>query len=348
MKKIRTALVAAVALLAAVSSSIGNAAANYVAPIAFIVQDQTDGLKRALQRYVAEPLNAFADNWLTAFADTAFQTQYRQEFIVGFEQHISLLRDTVTTDAVIQGNTCVFLVADSGSADAVTRGVNGLIPARADNLTQNSCTLTEWHDLVRKTGFNVFASQGNQRQIMQMTSMGVLNRKIDSQIVTELNTGTVAIGAASTVPSVSLFQNGVVKLQNASVPWDSNITFLCQPSYLAFLEQAPEFTKAQYVDLRPYAGNDASWRDKPQAYRWRSALIVAHPNLPGKATTSEKSFLYHKTAIGQAANKEGLKTPVGYNEEQDYTWARASMFMGAKLLQNAGVVVFTTDGTIYG
>ena len=281
-------------------------------------------------------------------ADTAFQTQYRQEFIAGFEQHASLLLETVTTEAMIKGNQAIFLVADSGAATAVTRGVNGLIPARADNNTQNTCTLSEWHDLVRKTGFNVFASQGNQRQIMQMTSMGVVNRKVDSLIITELNTGTVTVGAASAVPSVSLFQNGRVKLSNASVPWDSNITFLCQPSFLAFLEQAPEFTNAQLVDLRPYAGETPSWRDKPMVYRWRNALIIEHPNLPGKATASEKSFLYHKTAIGQASDRGGIQTPVGYNEEQDYSWGRTSCYMGAKMLQNSGVVVFTTDGTVYG
>ena len=281
-------------------------------------------------------------------AADAFQTSYRQEFVVGFEQHVSLLRETVTTQAQIQGNQCVFLVVDSGGAAAVTRGVNGLIPARNDNETQNTLTLSEWHDLVRKTSFNIFASQSNQRAVMQMTTMAVVNRKIDSQIITELNTGTVAIGAASAVPTVSLFQNGRVKLSNASVPWDSNITFLCQPSYIAFLEQAPEFTNAQYVDLRPYAGTTASWRDKPLAYRWRNALIIEHPNLPGKATASEKSFLYHKTSIGHAADTGGLKTAVGYNEEQDYSYARASMFMGAKLLQNSGIVVFTTDGVAYG
>lgn len=281
-------------------------------------------------------------------SDVAFQTAYRDEFIAGFEQKQSLLRETVTTEAVIKGNTAVFLVADSGSGTtAVTRGVNGLIPARADNLTQNSCTLQEWHDLVRKTDFNVFASQGNQRQIMQDTTMGVVNRKIDDLIVTQLNTGTVAIGSSSTLPSVSLFQNGRVKLSNASVPWDSNITLLCQPAFLAYLEQAPEFTNAQYVDVRPYAGQEPSWRDKPMAYKWRNALIIEHPNLPGKGTTSEKSFLYHKSAIGQAADTSGMQTPVGYDQEQGYSFARCSLNMGAVVLQNAGIVVLTADGSAY-
>lgn len=280
-------------------------------------------------------------------ADTAFQTVYRQEFIAGFEQYQSLLRDTVTTEAVISGNTAVFLVADSGDATATNRGVNGLIPARADALDQYSCPLSEWHDLVRKTRYNIFASQSDQREIMQKTSMAVINRKIDDQIITELNTGTVTIGSSSTIPSVGLFQNGRVKLSNAAVPWDSNITLLTQPSFLAYLEQADEFSNADYVDVKPYTGGEQnpSWRDRPQAYRWRSTLIVEHPNLPGKGTSSEISFMFHRSAIGHAADTAGMQTEVGRNEEQDYSWARCSMFMGARLLQNAGVVLITADGS---
>jgi len=279
--------------------------------------------------------------------DQVFQTQYRDEFIAGFEQHVSLLRDTVTTEAVIKGNQAVFLVADSGDAEATTRGASGLIPARSDNQAQNTATLNEWHDLVRKTNFNIFASQGNQNHIMQMTTMAVINRKIDDLIITVLNTGTVTIGSSTTLPSVSLFQNGRVKLSNASVPWDSNITLLCQPAFLAYLEQAPEFASADYVNMRSYAGDDPSWRDQPMAYRWRNALICEHPNLPGKGTSSEISFLYHKNSVGHAANTDGMETPVGYNEEQAYSYARCSMDMGSVLLQNSGVVVITADGSDY-
>lgn len=280
-------------------------------------------------------------------SDTAFQRQYRQEFIAGFEQKQSLLRDCCTTEAVISGNEAIFLVADSGDAEAQTRGVNGLIPARADNNVQNTCLLTEWHDLVRKTRFNIFASQGNQRAVMQMTTMGVVNRKMDQQVIDELATGTITLGDSSTIPNVPLFQHGRVKLSNAEVPWDSNMCLVCQPSFLSYLEEAPEFSSADYVNTRPYTGeeNTADWRDRPQAYRWRSTLIIEHPRLPGKGTSSEISFLFHKAAIGHAAATDGLQSPVGYNEEQDYSWCRATIFMGAKVLQNSGIVVITHDGS---
>lgn len=278
-------------------------------------------------------------------SDTAFEIQYRQEFIAGFEQNQSLLRESVTTEAVVKGNQATFLVADSGGAEAVTRGVNGLIPARADNLSQPVATLVEWHDLVRKTSFNIFASQGNQREIMQKTSMAVVNRKIDSDIITELNTGTVNTGTAVTA-SIALFTKAQAILQNAGVPWDSNITALVTPAFMAYMRQTKEFSSAEYVGgKKPWESGDPNWRDKPIAYFWMGVVWIVHPNLPGKTTNAEKCFLYHKSAIGHAVNSAGIQSPVGYDEEQDYSWARCSIDMGSQLLQNSGVVVMNHDGS---
>lgn len=277
-------------------------------------------------------------------ADTAFQIQYRQEFIAGFEARQSLLRDTVTTEATIKGNQATFLVADSNSATAVTRGVNGLIPARADNLNQYTATLAEWHDLVRKTSFNIFASQGNQRAIMQQTTMGVINRKIDSDIITELNTGTVALTAVVTA-SLQLVTKAKTILGNASVPWDSNITGLITPAFEAYLYSVKEFGNAEYINGKPLPGGDPAWRDKPTQIRWMGINWIVHPNLPGKGTTAEKCFLYHKSALGHAANVAGMTSVVGYDEEQDYSYARASIDMGSQILQNSGIVVINHDGS---
>lgn len=277
-------------------------------------------------------------------AETAFQTQYRQEFIAAFEQRQSLLRETVTTEVEIKGNTATFLVAGSGSATAVTRGVNGLIPARADDLTQSSVTLVEWHDLVRKTSFNIFASQGNQRDIMQKTSMAVVNRKIDSDIITELGTGTVNTGTAVTA-SVGLVLKAKTILGNSGVPWDGNIWGLITPAFEAYLLQTKEFASREYINGAPIPGADPAWRDRPSVYRWLDVNWVVHPNLSGKGTSAEKCFLYHKSAIGHAVNTGGIQTAVGYDEEQDYSFARTSAFLGSNILQNSGIVVINHDGS---
>lgn len=277
-------------------------------------------------------------------SDSAFQIQYRQEFVKQFEQRQSLLRTSCTTEAVIKGNQAVFLVAGSGGAAAVTRGINGLIPARADNLLQNTATLAEWHDLVRKTNFNVFASQGNQRAIMQETTMAVINRKIDTDIIVALQTATVNTGAAQPA-SLMLVTRAKTKLGNAQVPWDGNITFLITPAFEGYLMQIPEFANRLYINKPPTDGADAAWRDKVQMYWWNGAMWIVHPNLPGTGTNAEQCFAYHKSAIGNAFDSAGLETPVGYDEEQAYSWARASANIGTKVLQNSGIVLINHDGS---
>jgi hypothetical protein len=274
-------------------------------------------------------------------AATAFQTQYRQEFIASFEQRQSLLRSAVVTEAVIKGSTASFLVAGSGGASAVTRGVNGLIPARNDDLTQSSASLAEWHDLVRKTGFNVFGSQGDQKRIMQETTMAVINRKVDSDIIAQLDTATVAAGVASSTASLALVARAKTILGVAEVPTTEidNIFAVVTPAFMAYLMQVKEFASADYVEVKPFAG-------VPRQYlRWYGINWIEHPNLTGVGTSSEKCYLFHRNALGHAVDKAGLQSPVGYDEEQDYSWARASVYMGSKLLQNGGVVLMRHDGS---
>ncbi len=280
-------------------------------------------------------------------AETAFQIQYRQEFIAGFEQLISLLRGFTTTEAVIKGNQATFLVADSGGATAKTRGVNGLIPARGDNLSQPVATLVEWHDLVRKTDFNIFASQGNQRAIMQQTCMGVINRKMDQDVLTELATSTVNIGAAVTSNTLRVLRGKTV-LGNNDVPWDGNITFVVTPATEAYMMGENDFSSRDFTMNGPFDNADPAWKDRPQAYRWLGMNWCVHPNLTGDGgagSATEETYMFHKSAIGHAYNADDLEARAGYDEEQNYSWARCSIYMGSQLLQGSGVCIVAHDGS---
>lgn len=273
-------------------------------------------------------------------AENAFQTMYRQEFIKKFEQRESLVRKTVTTECEVKGNTAVFLTAGSGSATAKTRGANGLIPARADDLTQSSCILKEWHDLVRKNRFNIYAGQGKQREIMQMTTMAVVNRKIDEDIITALETGTQFAGVAAATASLALVMKAKAILGNADVPYDGNISALITPAFEAYLMQTEEFTSADYVNNKPFENGMSM-------FRWAGVNFIVHPNLTGAGTNAENCLMYHKEAIGHGCDKESVDTAVGYDSEQDYSFARCSAFMGSKLLQNTGVVQIRHDGSAF-
>lgn len=278
-------------------------------------------------------------------SQTAFQKQYRQETIAVFETGATLVRDTVTTEIVAKGDQAIFLTGGSDGAEAVTRGVNGMIPSRSDDFTQHTCQLAEWHDKPRQTRFNVFASQSDQRRVAQRTSVKVINRKIDQLIINELNTSTVNTGTAATA-SMTLCTRAKAILGNNKVPFDGRIYALITPAFESYLYTVKEFASADYVNIKPLPESALAFTNQPKAIEWLGIKWIVHPDLPGAGTATEKCFMYHQSAIGHAMDMERFNTAVGYNEEEDYHYTRTSCFMGSKLLQENGVVVINHDGSV--
>jgi len=273
--------------------------------------------------------------------DTAFQTMYRQEMIQGFEKRQSLVRKTTVTSADINGNQAVFLVADSGGATAVSRGVDGDLPTRPDNLNQYTATLQEWHDVPERTRFNIYASQGDGRRLMQETCMNVINRKIDEDIHNALGLATVTWGTAAPA-TIPLISKAKTKLGNAFADMDAPMYALITPAFHAYLMSFPQFTSADYVQM---PGWDSVPKDK--AFSWYGVNWIVDPALPGAGTNSATCFMYSMNAIGHACDTTNLNTAVGYDDKNDKSWARCSTFMGSKLLQNSGVVKMLHDDSAF-
>lgn len=280
-------------------------------------------------------------------AGAAPQTQYRQEFVLGFGQRQSLLKDTTTREMMIKGNQAIFMVVDS-SGTAVTRGTNGLIPAGDNNNTQVTCALAEKHDLRRMTGWNIFQSQGNQREIMQLNTMSVINRDIDSVILTELGNGTLDTGAAATA-SMTMISKAIASLGVNGAAMDGNLFAVISPAFLEYISNLPSWASADYVVVKPLAQNYPGWNAMDPKkmgmgfWEWKGVKWIVSNQLSGVGTSSCTCFMYHRNAIGHALNVDGIDSKIGVNEEHDYSWARCSLFHGAKLLQNTGVIRMIHD-----
>jgi hypothetical protein len=272
-------------------------------------------------------------------AATAYATIYRDEWIAGYERAQSKLRSTVSTDAMVNGREAVFLIATS-NREAVTRGPNGLIPAAVDDLTQSTLTLSEWHDLPQRTRFNIFTGQSDQREIMQRTSRNVINRHVDDVIIDALNTGTIEANTTGTATTMSkgLVNRARTMLRNADVS-DGRLFGLLTPAAWAYLSDLPSFTSVDYVNEKVLVEGGQEWA------RWMGITWTEHTGLPGVGTADATLFIYDSNAIGHAIATGDIQALAGYNEEQDYSWARTTVFDGAKLLQNAGVVKIHHDDT---
>jgi hypothetical protein len=276
-------------------------------------------------------------------SDPTFVTQYRKEQIATFEQRYSILRDTCIREMVIQGNAAVFQVSGSGNASAVTRGLNGLIPYFTTDNTQNTCTLAEAHAPFQRSSFNIFATQGNMKQVMHDEAIGTLNRNIDAVIIAQLDAATHATGSTALTAGMNMIGIAQVQLGVNNVPiWEEDNMFgVISPAFRHYLLQTTEFANGLYVDVKPAAGPVRRF------WRWLGINWLLHTGLTGIGGASEKCYLYHKRAMGHAANSANMQVVVGYNEEQDYTYARATLYHGAKLLQQTGIVQMLHDGSAY-
>jgi hypothetical protein len=267
-------------------------------------------------------------------------THYRRQFTGTFEQSVTMLRHTATREQVIKGNTAVFLVAGSGGATAVTRGSTGQIPYGQASNSQKTATLVEKHAPFELTGFNIFASQGDQNEVMRTSSMKVINRDIDQTLIDILDTATNDTGSYRTADMAMIsLAKGILGINDVDVSDIENLFAVITPGFNAYLEQTTEFANGDYVDIKPLAGITR------KIWRWHGVNWIISTRLTGLGGATEKCYMFHRDALGYACNVGEDNIMVGYDEKQDTSWSRATIFHGGVLLQNSGIVQMKHDGS---
>lgn len=266
------------------------------------------------------------------------QVLYRDEFVASFEQRQSYLRDSVTSEAMVKGNSAIFLV--TGQADTMKeRGVDGLIPSANETDSQVTIALKEMHHRATATSFDIFGGQSDRRRILQERGMKAANKEIDDSIIAALGaaTNSYASGTAQTLTYGKLVDILSDLFEN-QVDNDGQITCVWTPKTMARIMTFAQATSIDYVNQKPLV-------DGPQPFRFLGATHIMHPRLTGVGTSTASNFVYHKASIGHAVDSAGIKTDIGYNGEHDYSYARHSIFHGSRILQNAGVLKVVSDDT---
>lgn len=265
--------------------------------------------------------------------------QYRQDFVPAFEQRMSMLKQTTTKEAVMKGNQATFLVSGSGGDTAVTRGVNGQIPYGNPTNSQVTATLVEKHAPYELTGFNVFASQGDQIRVMRDASIAVINRDIDLTLLAELANATQDYGTGTATLNTVLGAQAILGNNDVAIEEEDNMFALITPAFRAYLMQTTEFASGDYVNMKAFAG------PARKMWRWNGVNWIVSSAITGLGTSSEICYMYHRSAIGYAVNTGEEMIEAGWDGKQALSWSRATVYHGAKILQNTGIVKITHDGS---
>lgn len=271
----------------------------------------------------------------------AAMIQYKKDFVPAFEQKTSLLKMTTTKESVLSGNQATFLVSGSASDVAVTRGTNGLIPYGNPTNSQVTATLVEKHAPYELTGFNVFASQGDQVKVMRNESIAVINRDIDLTLLAELANATQDFGTGTASLSTVTGAQAILGNSDVDVEEEDNMFAIISPAFRGYLMQTTEFASGDYVEMKPFGG------PARKMFRWMGVNWLVSSRVTGLGTSSEICYMYHRKAIGYAVNVGEERVFAGFDEKQGVSWSRAEVYHGAKVLQNTGIVKITHDGSAF-
>lgn len=266
--------------------------------------------------------------------------KYRREFIGAFNTSVTLLADRFTPESMDMGRSAVFDVTAVGGRMA-TRSIDGRIPRTNVADTQVTCTLQEYVKKFEVTDFESFVSQSDERAKMNHRIMESVNQELDYVILNELaNASTTATGSGAAI-TLALFTQVVAQLAGNQVPINPNeVTWIMSPWMEAKLLQLTAYTSSDFVPTKPLESGGNQFQNQRKMRQFLGVGCIVHPNLPGAGTGTCTTYLAHRRSLGLATPSNQIKYSAGYDDQDHYHYASATLKAGAKILQNTGILKF--------
>lgn len=265
---------------------------------------------------------------------------YRREFIAAFNTSVTFLKDCGTPQSMDYGSSAVFDVTAVGGR-MQTRGIDGRIPRTNVTDTQVTCSLQELVKKFEVTDFEAFKSQSDERAKMNHRIMESVNQEMDYNIMTELANASTSFSASAAPITLDTSTRVIATLAANQVAINpADVTFLVSPFLEAKLQTIQGYASQDYVSVRPLETGGNQFQNQVMKKRWLNVSWIVHPNLPGVGTSSCTCYIWHKRALGVAMPSNQIRYGAGYDDQDHYNYASATLKVGSKILQNSGILKF--------
>jgi len=265
---------------------------------------------------------------------------YRREFVDSFNVGATLLMDRFTEESMTMGRSAVFDVATLGGRMSV-RSVDGRIPRRSRSDSQVTCSIDERVCKEEVTDFEKFTSQADERAKINRSIMISVNEEIDYHVLTELANASTSYSSTAAPITLDTATKVIATLAQNKVPIGSqDLTWIISPMMEAKLQNIQGYTSADYVSTKPLDTGGNQYDGSRKIKSWLGAGWIVHPNLPNTGTSSCTTYLVHRRAFGLAVPTSKIQYESGRIPGELADAAVAGLMMGAKILQNAGILKF--------
>lgn len=284
---------------------------------------------------------------------TAFVAQYESEVKHLFQRQGGLLRNTVRTKENVVGSTTTFQVIGKGIAS--TKARHGVITPMNVDHTAATCTLADFYAGDWVDRLDEAKIQHDERMALAQAGAWALGRKVDDQILAELDNTTQSTASWS-VATIAATENSMLNwvgaLNALDVPNDGQRYAVLTPKGWSFAMKMTSFTNSQLI-----GADGLPWKQGAPVGRWKEwngVLWTVHTGISGVGTATAKCFMWHRNALGYATGAVPSNAGDQSNSIMaDITWHgdRAAHFInqwmsgGAKLIDDTGVVECDIDDT---
>lgn len=285
---------------------------------------------------------------------SAFVAQYESEVKHLYQRYGGLLRATVRTKENVVGSTCTFQVIGKGIAS--TKARHGVITPMNVDHTAPAATLVDFYAGDWVDRLDEAKIQHDERLALAQAGAWALGRKVDDQILTELDNtsqSTVSFSASSIQAIENSFLNWAAALNLLDAPNDGLRYAVLSPKAWSCAMKIQSFGNSQFIgtDGLPWTQGASimRWKD------WNGVKWCVHTGLNGLGTTTCKMFMWHRNALGYATGAHPMNSAEQSNQiAADVTWHgdRAAHFInhwmsgGAKLIDDTGAVECDIDDTV--
>lgn len=266
--------------------------------------------------------------------------KYRREFVAAFNSSVTLLKDRSTAESMDMGRSAVFDVTAVGGR-MQQRSIDGRIPRTNVSDTQVTCTLQEYVKKFEVTDFEAFTSQSDERAKMNHRILESVNQELDYNIKIELANASNSYSASAAPITLDTATRVIATLAANSVPINpEDVTFLVSPFLEAKLQNIQGYASVDYVMGRPLENGGNQFQNKTMSKRWLNVSWIVDPNLVGVGTSSCACYIWHRRALGVAMPSNQIKYSAGYDDQDHYNYASATLKAGTKILQQTGLLKF--------
>lgn len=267
---------------------------------------------------------------MSATITNSFIAQYTNEVKLAFQQESSKLLDVVRVHRDVTGSTYNF--HKLGVATATTKARGALIAANGPTHSIVPVTLVDTYAGDYIDSLDELKTNANFRQDYVKSFASALARKIDSQIITALNSATTTTTTTAGGLTFPKLLEALTYMAKNNVDASDRVIAISAQQMSDALA-ITQLTSTDYVSVQNIlqAGVGTAL-----GFNWVLIGDSADVSLP-KATVNRTCFAFNKKAIGVAIGQD-IKTEVNYIPDRMATFLGASVSVGAVLIEDLGVV----------